>query len=155
MSSLYRQILSEVEREIQIHPQYADVQNQFALLMMFEGELKKAERHFLEALSLNPKYREAIHNLGFLYIEMKRWEEAEKLFLSEAKRHPRDSFVQHALGILYLQMGMQKKAAVHIHKAIQHNSYYRDYYKKKGVWQRGVVHLDHNAGRTLIKIHLN
>jgi Tfp pilus assembly protein PilF len=67
MCLLYRRMLSEVEKEIQIHPNYADLQNQFALLMMFEGEMGKAEDYFLKALRLNPKYREAIFNLGVLY----------------------------------------------------------------------------------------
>ena len=122
---------------------------------MIEGEREKAESHFLEALRLNPKYREAILNLGFLYIEMRRWKEAEEIFLSEAKRHPKDGFLHHVLGILYLQTGKEKEAAAQIHKAIQCHPYYRDYYQKKGVWQRGVVHLDQKAERILKKIHLN
>lgn len=100
---IYKRILSEIENEVQIHPNYADLQNQFALLLMFEGEMEKAESHFLEALRLNTKYREAILNLGFLFTEMRRWKEAEEIFLSEAKRHPKDGFLHHVLGILYLQ----------------------------------------------------
>jgi Flp pilus assembly protein TadD len=65
---VYKRILAEVEKEVRIHPRYADLQNQLALLLMVEGEGEKAEVHFLEALRLNPKYREAILNLGFLYM---------------------------------------------------------------------------------------
>lgn len=152
---IYKRILSEIEQEVQIHPHYADLQNQFALLLMVGGETEKAESHFLEALRLNPRYREVILNLGFLYIEMRRWKEAEEIFLAEAKRHPKDGFIHHVLGILFLQTGKGKEAAAQIHRAIQHHSYYRDYYKKKGVWQRGAVHLNQKAERILKKIHLN
>ena len=155
MNSLYRQILSEVEKELQIHPDYADLRNQFALHLIIEGEREKAESHFLKALRLNPKYREAILNLGFLYIEKRRWKEAEEIFLAEAKRHPKDSFFHHALGILYLHTGKEKEAAAQIYQTIQCRPYYRSYYQKKGVWRRGVVHLDQKAERTMKKIHLN
>src|SRR3989304_6285039 len=94
-TKVYRQILEEIGKEVRIHPHYADFQNQFALLLMVEGEMGKAEIHFLEALRLNPKYREGVINLGFLYMEMRRWKKAEEVFLSEVKRHPRDAFLQH------------------------------------------------------------
>jgi tetratricopeptide (TPR) repeat protein len=88
-------------------------------------------------------------------MEMKRWKEAEEIFLAEVKRHPKEGFLHHVLGILYLQTGRQKEAAARIHKAIQYHSDYRDYYKKKRIWQRGVVYLDQKAERGLKKIHLN
>ena len=78
---LYKRILDEIEREAQTHPDYADLQNQLALLLRSEGEMEKAETHFLKALHLNPRYREAILNLGFLYMEMGRWKGAEEIFL--------------------------------------------------------------------------
>jgi tetratricopeptide (TPR) repeat protein len=81
LNLVYRRILEEIEKEVQIHPHYADLQNQFALFLMVGGERGKAEHHFLEALRLNPKYREAHLNLGFLYLEERRWEEAEGIFL--------------------------------------------------------------------------
>jgi tetratricopeptide (TPR) repeat protein len=152
---LYKRILDEVEKEVQIHPHYADLQNQFALLLMVEGEMEKAESHFLKALHLNPKYREAILNLGFLYREMRRWREAEEIFLAEVKRHPKDGFIHHVLGILYLKTGRVSQAIAHIHKAIQYHATYRDYYEKKKVWQRGTVRLDRKAERALKNIALN
>ena len=126
-SLIYRRVLNEIGKEVQIHPNYADLQNQFALLLMVEGEMEKAEIHFLEALRLNPKYREAVLNLGFLYMETRRWKKAKEIFLSEVKRRPRDAFLHHVLGILYLQTGRQKEAAARICKAMQYHSHYRDY----------------------------
>jgi tetratricopeptide (TPR) repeat protein len=151
---MYKRILGEIGKEVQTHPRYADLQNQLALLLMIEGETEKAMSHFLEARRLNPKYREAILNLGFLCMAMKRWKEAEEIFLSEVKRHSKDGFLHHVLGILYLQTGREKKAASRIHKAIQYHSYYRDFYKKIGVWQKGVVHLPREAERSIRRIHL-
>jgi tetratricopeptide (TPR) repeat protein len=150
---LYRRILTEIEREIKIHPAYADLQNQFGLLLMVEGETDKAEHHFLEALRLNQKYREATFNLSFLYVETERWEKAEEILLLEVKRYPEDAFLHQLLGVLYFQTGRQKEAAGQIHKAIQHHSYFRDYYSKKRVWQRGVVHLHRKAEEVLREIH--
>src|SRR4030042_4120033 len=154
-AKLYKQISIEIERESQIHSDYAGLQNQFGLLLMAEGDPEGAEGHFLEALSLNPKYREATLNLGFLYIEMDRWEEAESLFLSEARKHPKDGLLHHALGVMYLQTERQKEALVHMHKAIQCHPYYRDYYQKKWVWRRGKLHLDQERVRFFKRIHLN
>jgi tetratricopeptide (TPR) repeat protein len=154
-AKLYKQISIEIERENQSHPNYADLHNQFGLLLMVEGDPGGAESHFLEALSLNPKYRETTLNLGFLYIEIKRWKEAEDLFLPEARKHPKDGFLHHALGVMYLQTGRRKEALVHIHKAIQCHPYYRDYYQKKGVWHRGKIHLDQKRERVFKKIHLD
>ena len=152
---IYKRIFREMEKEVQIHPNYADLQNQFALFLMCEGEMERAENHFLKASRLNPRYREAILNLGFLYGEMRRWKEAEGIFLSEVKQHPKDGFVHHILGILYLQTGREREAVARIYKAIQYHPYYRDYYKKKGVWRGGGVHLHQKAERALKKIHLN
>jgi tetratricopeptide (TPR) repeat protein len=154
-AKLYKKILIEIEREIQIHPNFADLHNQLGFLLIMEGEPEEAENHFLKALSLNPKYREAVLNLGFLYIEMKRWKEAESIFLSEIKKHPKDGLIHHTLGVLYLQMGRKKEALAQIRKAIQHYSYYQDYYKKKEIWYREAVHLDRRREREFKKVHLN
>jgi len=145
----------EIEEEVRVHPRYADLRHLLALVLMVEGEMEEAESHFLEALHLNPGYREAIVNLGLLYVEMGRWKEAGEIFVAEAKRHRWDGFLQHVLGILCLKTGRLKEGAVRIHNAIQADSFYRDYYKKKGVWQRGKVHLDQKAERALKKIHFS
>ena len=146
---IYRHILDEIGKMVQIHPNYADLQNQLALLLMAEGKLERAEIHLLKAIRLNPKYGEAILNLGFLYMETKRWKKAEEIFLSEAKRRPRNGLLQHVLGILYLQTGRQKEAAARIRKAMRYHSHYRDYYREKGVWQRGAIRLDREAESAL------
>ncbi len=44
----------EIEKEIQIHPDYADLQNQLGLLLMMEGDQEGAEREFVLAIRLNP-----------------------------------------------------------------------------------------------------
>jgi tetratricopeptide (TPR) repeat protein len=117
--------------------------------------MEKAETHFLKALHLNPKYREALLNLGFLYMEMGQVRGAEGIFSEEVKRHPKDGFIHHVLGILSLQTGRVNEAMVHLHKAIQCHAYFRDYYKRKGVWQRGTVAFNRKAEKALKKIHLN
>lgn len=147
----YKWILGEIEKEVQAHPHYADLQNHFALLLMVGGEMKKAEKHFLEALRLNPNYREALLNLGCLYLEMRRWREAEKILQLEAKRHPKDSFLHHVLGTLFLQTGRKKEAMARIGRAVQHHSSYRHFYQKKGLWQKGKIILDRKAERVLKK----
>jgi Tfp pilus assembly protein PilF len=79
---LYQWILTEIEKEIEIHPGYADLQNQFGLLLLAKGEWMRAEQRFLEALRLNPRYREAVLNLGHLYLETERRIEAEEILIS-------------------------------------------------------------------------
>ena len=152
---LYKRILGEIEKKIQIHPNYVDLHNQLALLYMMEGDRERAEKNLVEALRLNPKYREAILNLGYLYTELKRWKEAEDIFVSESKKHPQDGFLHHVLSILYFQNGKRKEAGLRIRKAIQCDPYYRDYYKKMGVSQKGIVYLDQKTERVLKKVLLN
>ncbi len=152
---LCREISIEIEREIRIHPNYADLHNQFGLLLIALGDSARAENHFLESLSLNSRYREAALNLSFLYIEMKRLGEAEDHLLLESRKHPKDGFIHHVLGILYLQAGRPQEASVHIQKAIRWNPHYRDSYKKKGVWRRGKVTLDAKGERSFRRIHLD
>ena len=154
-SKLYKRILIEIERAIQIYPDYADLYNQLGLFFVLEGDLEGAELRFLEALSLNQNYREAALNLGFLYTDMRRWKEAESIFLPEIKKYPKDGFLHHALGALYLRMGRKKNALAQIRKAIQCHPYYRDYYKKRGVLQGGVVRLDRRRAEALKKARLN
>ncbi len=148
-------MLMEIEEEVRVHPHYADLQHLLGLGYMVLGERGKAESHFLEALRLNPRYRQAMINLGFLNAEMERWKEAEEIFLADAKRYPRDGFPRHVLGILYLKAGRLQEGTVRIDQAVQRQSYYRDYYKKKGVWRNGKVHLDQKAERTLRRIQFN
>jgi len=147
--------LSEIEDRLRIHPNYADLHNQLGLLSMKDGDVKKAERCFREALRINPKYREAILNLGGLYMEMKRFKEVERILLSEARRHPRDGLLQHVLGVFYIQTGRRKEAALRIRKAIECQPYYLDFYKKKGVWLRGRVHLNQKTEGIIKRIRLN
>ncbi len=152
---LCREISAEIEREIRIHPNYADLHNQFGLLLMALGDPERAESHFLKSLSLNPGYREAALNLSFLCIEMRRLKEAEDLLLSEARKHPKDGFIHHVLGILYLQAGRPQDALVQIQRAIRCHPHYRDYYQKKGVWRRGKIYLDEKGKRSFKRTHLN
>jgi tetratricopeptide (TPR) repeat protein len=154
-SKLYQRILIEIERAIQSYPDYADLYNQYGLLLVAERDPEGAELRFLEALSLNQNYREAALNLGFLYIEMRRWKEAENIFLPETKKYPKDGFLHHALGVLYLQTGRKKDALAQIRKATQCHPYYRDYYKKKEILHGGVVRLDRRRAEALKKACLN
>jgi tetratricopeptide (TPR) repeat protein len=152
---LYKQILIEIKKEIQIHPNYADLYNQLGLLLMAQGDRVGAENYFLESLSLNPRYREANINLGFLYFETKRLQEAKKIFLPQARKYSKDGLLQHVLGILYLQEGKRKEALIRIRKAVQCHSYYRDYYRKIGIWRGGIPHLDQKTERFFKRTRLN
>ena len=149
------QIMTEIEKEIQIHPSYADLQNQFGLLLAVKGDPDGAENHFLEALHLNPKYREPLLNLAYLHIEMNRCKYAEDILLSEIRKHPKDGFLRHVLGVLYFQTRRRKQAAFHLRKAVQYHPYCREYYQKTGVWKKGAVHFDQKSEKVLKRIPLN
>ncbi|MBM4349157.1 MAG: tetratricopeptide repeat protein [Deltaproteobacteria bacterium] len=151
---VYKRILQEIEEEIQAHPDYADLRNQMGLLLAAEGDLGRAEKEFGQAIRLNPKYREAALHLGYLYLEMGRWKEAEEIFLSEARKNPKEGFLQHLLGMIYLQMGRQREAISRIQKALRSHPACQDYYRKKGIWKRGKIHLLERKGRGFGKIHL-
>ncbi len=141
-----RRILKEIEEEVRVHPGYADFQHLLALALMARGETEKAESHFLEALRLNPRYREARLNLGFLKIEMERFIEAEEIFVSEAKKHPQEGLLHHILAMLCLKAGRFEEGATRIQQATRNDSYFRNYYEKKHIWQRGKVLIDSKTG---------
>ena len=96
-NSIYRQILDEIEKEVQIHPHYADLQNQFALVLRVKGETEKAETHFLEAIRLNPNYLFARINLGVLYEDQKRWKGARREYRRILQITPDDEHIRKRL----------------------------------------------------------
>ncbi|OGP72818.1 MAG: hypothetical protein A2V86_08960 [Deltaproteobacteria bacterium RBG_16_49_23] len=151
----YKRILKELEGEIQLHPDYADLRNQKGLLIMVKGDLRGAKQEFLNALRLNTKYREAAFNLGYLYVETQRWREAEAIFLPEAKKDPRDGLLQTLLGIISLGQRRQKEAVLRFHKAIQSRPAYRAFYEKKGIWRNGRFHLDEKTEKNLHELYLH
>ncbi|MBM4346609.1 MAG: tetratricopeptide repeat protein, partial [Deltaproteobacteria bacterium] len=122
---------------------------------MVEGDQEGAEREFAHAVRLNPKYREAAIHSGYLHIEMKRWKEAERIFLSEAQKKPKESFFHLLLGMIYLQMERRQEASLRIRKAFQIHPAYQDEYRKKGIWEKGEIHLGEMAKMGFGKIHLN
>jgi superkiller protein 3 len=151
----YQRVLRELEEEIRLHPDYADLRNQRGLLMMTLGDLTGAKQEFLNALRLNPKYREAAFNLGYLYLETKRWKEAEAIFFPEAKRNPGDDFLQTLLGIISLGLGREKEAALKLHRGLGSHPGVRTFYQKKGMRRNGKVHVDGKAANGLHEGYLH
>ncbi len=150
---IYKQILKEIDREIQVHPDYADLRNRKGLLMMVKGDLPGAKQEFLKALRLNANYQEATLHLGTLYLETRQWKEAEAVFLPEVKKKPKDGFLQYVMGIVSLQLGRSEEAVLKFYKALQNHQGYRVFFRKKGAWKNGKIYLDEKVEKSLHEIY--
>lgn len=126
----YKRVLEEIRKEIEIHPDYADLQNLMGLFLTAGEDREGGERCFKEALRLNPRYREAILNLGFLYIGAGRWAEAEKIFLYGTTKMKKDGYLQYLLGITYHYQGEESKANQQLSLAIRNQPSLGRYYGK-------------------------
>jgi len=152
---IYKRILKGLDREIQVHPDYADFRNQRGLLMMVKGDLSGAKQEFRKALRLNANYQEATLHLGCLYLETRHWKEAEAVFLPEVKKKPKDGFLQYVMGFVSLQRGRPKEAVLRFYKAIQNHQGYRVLFQKRGAWKNGKIYLDEKVETSLHEIYLH
>lgn len=61
------QAQNSLQQLVKLAPSYPDGHNLLGVIARKQGELRRAERHFLQALQADPEYAMAHKNLAFLY----------------------------------------------------------------------------------------
>jgi tetratricopeptide (TPR) repeat protein len=69
--------LNELQRAIQLDPNFAEALNQMGYLSLHGGDTEKAERYFVEATKASPSYVVAWTNLAVAYASEGKWQQAE------------------------------------------------------------------------------
>ncbi len=147
-----REVFDEIERRLQMHPDYPDLHNQLGLLEVTDGDPEEAERHFGRALQINPNYREAFLNLGCLYVKAGRLREAEELLRSKRQKYRQDGFYQNLAGILFFLIGQAEKGISQIKSAIGLQPFYQRYYRRLGVLRKGILNLPPKSAVLLSRV---
>ena len=63
-------LLEELERDLQEHPNYADIHNRLGLVRHFVGDFGSARVAFLRALTINKNYVDCICNMAYTLLEI-------------------------------------------------------------------------------------
>ncbi|RKY13288.1 MAG: hypothetical protein DRP82_05590 [Planctomycetota bacterium] len=62
-------LVEELERDLQEHPNYADIHNRLGLVRHFVGDFGAARAAFLRALTINKNYVDCICNMAYTILE--------------------------------------------------------------------------------------
>ena len=73
------EVHAAIEGDALAHPEWADLQNRYGLLLLAGGDLDRAEAAFGRALATNPRYAWALLNLASVHAVQERFEEARDL----------------------------------------------------------------------------
>src|SRR4029077_17699456 len=95
----------ELERTVELDPNFAIDQNRWGLLAWRSGQKAAAELRFKKTLALDPTFSEAQSNLGVLYSQEGKNSEAASLFQQAIKNDPKYTKVYVNFGLLMAQQG--------------------------------------------------
>ncbi len=113
----------ELKQAVDLDPENPVVHNNLALTYFARDKIKKAEEHFLTALSLQPNYSDARNNYGRLLIELNRYDEAleelTKVTNDLGYEAPEKAYLN--LGLVYMRKGQLKKAEKSFARALKYN----------------------------------
>jgi tetratricopeptide (TPR) repeat protein len=83
--------IDQLEKFLQVNPDYALAHNDLGFLYYEKGEKEKALNHYEKAVELDPKNITSLKNLAdFYYVEAGRMEEALKIYYRILEAHPHD-----------------------------------------------------------------
>jgi tetratricopeptide (TPR) repeat protein len=130
----------ELERTVELDPNFAIAQNQLGLLALRSGQQAAAELRFKKTLALDPTFSEAQSNLGVLYSQEGKNSEAASLFQQAIKNDPKYTKVYVNFGLLMAQQGEFAEAETQFRAAIGIDSNYPDAYAALGMLQAKTGH---------------
>lgn len=114
----YQKILNEIEEEVKDHPEYVDLHNQLGIIFLIQGEKKRAQNHFKEALRLNPKYWEPLLHLGYFYLGTKKFNELKKSLMKEGKGEEKEGLLHLLLALSYLKNNKEREVLFQVQKIL-------------------------------------
>ncbi len=95
--------------------------NNVGTVYLKRGDVARAEREFIIAISMNKHYADALYNLGFLYMNYNVMDRAEKFYLQALKENPNFWQAYNGLSIVYISQKDFKKGEYYAKKTIELN----------------------------------
>ena len=119
----YPRARPQLERFLQVEPNYADVHNMLGVIYHAAGELSRALAALERALEINPRYTEAAINLAVLYNDMGRYDDARRIYsraLKDSHAHPSglDPYVAGKIANMHAEIAEAYRSAGQVDKAI-------------------------------------
>ncbi|MFA6316953.1 MAG: tetratricopeptide repeat protein [Elusimicrobiota bacterium] len=127
-SRSYRDRMAFWTRTAAASPRLPLARRNLGAMCFLDGDLVRAEREFLAALSLNPMEPMVHNNLGLIHMKAGRLKQAEEQFLLELKYYPRYVNALFNLGLLYMNQGKVKEPEALWKKALAINPDHYDLY---------------------------
>lgn len=127
VDELLEQAIERHERSLAEHPQYADLQYRYGLLLRQTGDVKGAARAFRAALKINPQYVKAMIKLGICLRESAHPEEALETFQKALQIDPGTVDVHYQLGLLFAQKAQFTLAVEHFEVAVSGDQTKREF----------------------------
>ncbi|MBM4329737.1 MAG: tetratricopeptide repeat protein [Deltaproteobacteria bacterium] len=114
--------IDQLEKLIQLNPDYALVHNDLGFLYFEKGEKEKALTHYERAVELDPKNITSLKNLAdFYYVELGRTEDALKLYHGILEKNPDDVETLFAFGHICTSLNRIDDALCFYEKIVQIN----------------------------------
>lgn len=89
-----------------------------------KGEMKEAEKFYLQAAAKDPRCSKAYSRLGVIYLENgDNWEDAEAAFRQALKTDPNNGFVLNNLGLVLYHQDRYADAIRHFEQAVRQDEY--------------------------------
>jgi len=99
---------------LEYNPCHADALHNLALVFLFEGDLKRAEQHELEALECRPDLVQAVNGLGTIHRCRREFVRAAELFSQAVSMDPGYLDARRNLILTMLDLGQPDRARLHV-----------------------------------------
>jgi len=128
-----QQAIEELQKAIEISPEYAKAYNLLGIIYASLGESQEAITYFQEAIELKPKYAEACSNLAAIYQSLGRYQEAITHYQKVVQEDPNSTEAYINIGAAYASLGRYQEAITHYQKVIKIDPVYAKAYYSLGL----------------------
>lgn len=108
-----------LHRALRLDPDYTAAHSSMGNVLLIQGELQAAIRHFQTAIELEPDHAEAHYNLGIIYMRLSQWQKAEWHYLSALQSAPNNAQVHVNLSVVYALQEKVEAAEHHLKTALK------------------------------------
>lgn len=132
------QALAAIRRSLDLQPESADAQYNYATILTALGRSSEAVDHFQASLRISPQSASAWNNLGGIYCEQKELQTAEKCFRTAIEHDPRLSEAHSNLGNVLQGQKRFEEAVDCYRRAIEARPDYAEAYRNMAqafTWQ--------------------
>src|SRR5271165_3948742 len=125
--------IAQLQRALQIYPDYADGHYNLGVAFVREGKLDDAIAQYQKALEINPNYAEAHNNLGNTLFRKGQLAEAVAQYQIAVKINPKYAEAHGNLGAAFFREGALDDAIAQFQKALEINPNYAEAHTNLGL----------------------